>query len=121
MDQERIWDNLYKNRLIWKMETMSLPNVLKGKKVLELGCGSGKTLKAIIKQGPKSLIAIDYSEEAIEGCKKILKNKVNLIKSDARNLPFQDNSFDSVICFYILNNSIKVIFIFYSGNRSTRL
>ena len=48
--QEYIWNELYKNRLSWKKETKGLPNIIKGKDVLELGAGNGKTLRAIIKQ-----------------------------------------------------------------------
>jgi len=60
-NQESIWDNLYKRNLTWKKETI-LPNILQNKSVLELGVGTGKTLHSIIRQNPKSITAIDFSE-----------------------------------------------------------
>ncbi len=40
----------------------------KGKDVLEVGCGTGETAYAIAMAGARSVLAIDYSEEAIKGC-----------------------------------------------------
>jgi 2-polyprenyl-3-methyl-5-hydroxy-6-metoxy-1,4-benzoquinol methylase len=40
----------------------------KDKDVLEVGCGTGETAYAIAMAGARSVLAIDYSEEAIKGC-----------------------------------------------------
>lgn len=106
MNQERLWNKLYSNKLEWKKETASLPKILKNKKVLELGVGTGKTLISILKQKPKSVTAIDFSQTALDKIPKIIKEKANIIKADAKSLPLEDNSFDVVICYYVLNNSI---------------
>src|SRR4030065_354436 len=39
-----------------------------GKDVLEVGCGTGETAYATAKAGARTVLAIDYSEEAIKGC-----------------------------------------------------
>ncbi len=105
-NQEEIWDNEYKkddNK--WKKENIFLPNMMKYKDVLELGVGNGKTLASILKQNPKSVTAIDFSQEAIDICKvKIRNNSVSLIKSDIKCLPFRRETFDVIVCYYILNN-----------------
>ena len=102
--QESIWSKLYKERLGWKKETISLPNILKGKSVLELGAGTGKTLKSILKQSPRKIVAIDFSEEALTKAKELIKSdKVEFIKADL--LEFQsDEKFDVIVCYYLLNN-----------------
>lgn len=41
----------------------------KGKRVLEVGCGTGETAYAIASAGAKEVLAIDYSENAIESGK----------------------------------------------------
>lgn len=104
--QEEIWDNLYKSGNKWNKEAQNIPDILKGKKVLEIGVGNGKTLKAIIKQKPKTVVAIDFSSEALEISKKLF-TKVKFIKADVKNLPFSDNEFDVIICYYVLNNLLK--------------
>ena len=106
MNQEKIWDDLYEH-LTWKKETVDLPSIMKGKKVLELGVGNGKTLISILKQKPSEVYGIDSSIKAIEKSKIIFGDKVNLIVGDAKDLPFSNNSFDVVIAYYILDNSIR--------------
>ena len=106
MGQEKIWNKLYEH-LTWKKETITLPNILKGKKVLELGVANGKTLVSILRQKPSEVYGIDFSGKAVEKSKGVFGDKVNLIVGDAKDLPFEDNSFDVVIAYYIINNSIK--------------
>lgn len=103
--QERIWDSLYKRNLTWKKETISLPKILKNKEVLEVGVGTGKTLLSIIRQNPKSVTAIDFSEEVISSAKKALASKweVNFLKADITSIT-PNKKFDVVVCYYILNN-----------------
>ena len=98
--QEAIWNDLYSKKLTWKKETISLKNILTGKKVLELGAGNGKTLNAILRQKPKEITAIEISGEAI---KRIKGLNVKLIKEDF--LKFKTNDkFEVVVCYYFLNN-----------------
>lgn len=104
--QEKIWNLEYSNSLSWKRDSI-LPPILEGKSVLELGVGTGKTLKAILKQKPKKVTAIDISSEAIILCKKDFSlPNVHIQKANALNLPFKEE-FDVVVCYYILNNLLK--------------
>jgi len=107
MGQREIWNELYAGNLTWKKETIDLPNILRGKRVLELGVGNGKTLISILKQKPSNVQAIDFSIKAIEKARKIFGDNVTLLKADAKNIPFPDNLFDVVVVYYVLNNSIK--------------
>ena len=107
MKQRDVWNKLYAGNLTWKKETIDLPQVMKGKKVLELGMGNGKTLISILKQKPSQVYGIDFSGKAVEKSKGVFGDKVNLIVGDTKDLPFEDESFDVVVAYYILNNSIK--------------
>lgn len=105
MEQEKYWDEVYRLGNSWKKETLNLPKIFKSKKVLELGVGNGKTLKSILRQKPKMVCAIDISGEAIKMAKNLYeKESVDILKSDVTKLPFEDNSFDIVVCYYVLNN-----------------
>lgn len=105
--QEPIWNKLYKGRLSWKKETRNLPNLLRGGAVLELGVGNGKTLQAIVKQNPKSITAIDFSEEAINKAKELFKeDKILFLKRGITSLKFKEE-FDVVVCYYVLNNLLE--------------
>ena len=66
----------------------------KGKKVLDVGCGTGLFAYSAAKKGAK-VLAIDYAEEAIEIAKKTYKHK-NLIfeKNEASNVK---GTFDIIV------------------------
>ncbi len=70
--------------------------------------GNGKTLKGILNQNPKGVTAIDFSQEAINivNSNNSFK-KVRFIKSDVRELPFKDKSFDIVFVYFTLNNLLR--------------
>ena len=104
--QQEVWDTYYR-RTRWKKESVRLPQVLHGKRVLELGVGNGKTLRSMLRQKPFSITAIDISGEAIKLCKKAFGDSVELLQADATTLPFADASFDVVVCYYILNNVLQ--------------
>lgn len=78
-----------------------------GKKVLDIGCGSGDYLFEI-----KGMIAdgcgIDYTDKAIEAaCSKKglnLVENLKFIKADAQKMPFEDGSFDLVYSFSTLSS-----------------
>ncbi len=104
MNQSLIWDKIY-GISEWRKETRTLNKMLKDKKVLELGVGNGKTLIAIHRQHPKEIYAIDFSQKAIEICKeKFAHDDINFEKMDLKELKFEDESFDAVVCYYVLNN-----------------
>lgn len=104
-NQERIWDELYESKLTWHYDAEFSGDV-KGKRVLELGVGTGKTLRALIKKDPKEIIAIDFSAKAVTESKNLESYKVKVIRADATDLPFEDK-FDVIVCNYVLNNMLE--------------
>ncbi len=67
--------------------------------VLDAGCGTGAVLELLSKKYPdKEYTGIDISEKMIEvASKKGLKN-ARFVRGDCENLPFENESFDTVIC-----------------------
>ncbi len=80
---------------------------LKGKRVLELGCGNGKTAAALVRSG-EEIVAVDYSRKGLEACRRGLTyNNLLLVEADVRNLPFTDATFDQVVAFHVLGHLLK--------------
>jgi len=73
---------------------------LENKKVLEVGSGRGGGASFIARYyHPESMTGLDFSSSAIKLSNKIHSNVSNLqfIQGDAENLPFDNNTFDTVI------------------------
>ena len=80
-------------------------NITKNAKVLEVGCGEGRSIKDILPI-TKNITGIDIDIEAIEKTKKIFKNysKIKMLVMDGTNLSFENNSFDYVLCMTTFAN-----------------
>jgi SAM-dependent methyltransferase len=94
--------------MIWGGTTHDLPDLSLRSRVLELGCGNGKTLIAMIQRG-WDVTAIDFASPAI-----ILSRKVvgcvthgHVMVADARYLPFKNNSFDAVFAMHVIGHMHK--------------
>jgi len=72
---------------------------IRGKKVLDYGCGSGLNLEWL-SFGAKKVVGIDLSEKSLKIAKKIVLEKkldnVELISMDCEKLEFPENSFDVI-------------------------
>lgn len=98
------WDNDYKNRgPLWGGGLPSLPDLPSGSKVLELGCGNGKTLSAALRC-PWIIAAIDISVEAVKLARIGSPERVDFLVADACLLPFGDRAFDAVFAFHVVGH-----------------
>ncbi len=72
---------------------------LEGKRVLEIGCGTGYLLRAFLQWGahPEDIFGIDLLQERIDQARKLCPHGVHLECGDAVGLGFPDASFDLVI------------------------
>ncbi len=77
----------------------------KGQRVLELGCGNGKTLEQLLALGAE-VHAIDFSSSAVEICQKRFGVDVNVMVADVKELPFPDGFFDGMLAVHVLNHLI---------------
>lgn len=72
---------------------------LKGKKVLEVGCGRGAGAFFLAKTfSPEEIKGVDLSSENITVANKLYQHhNLSYLQGDSENLPFADNSFDVII------------------------
>src|SRR5579872_4398287 len=72
--------------------------------VLDVGCGEGFVLSSFkANKIGKKLEGVDYSEQAVRVGKK-LHPYLDLKKGNIYKLPYDDNSFDLVICIEVLEH-----------------
>jgi len=80
---------------------LKLAGNLKGKTILDAGCGYGRLMKKFSKHTEK-VVGIDISGEMLKEAKKYLGDNSRLHKGSITNLPFKDRLFDIVICDRVL-------------------
>ncbi|WP_368996406.1 demethylmenaquinone methyltransferase [Caldifermentibacillus hisashii] len=118
----RVFENIYQqydkmNSIIsfrqhirWRKDTMKQMNVQKGKKALDVCCGTADWTiamsKAIGENG--EVIGLDFSENMLKvGREKLVKEHIHnakLVQGNAMELPFPDNSFEYVTIGFGLRN-----------------
>ncbi len=84
--------------LFSKWRKIYIPN-LKGK-VLEIGVGTGKNLKYY--SNNVELTAIDINQGMLNKAIKESKRNYKLLQMDAQDLKFKENTFDYVLCTFVL-------------------
>ncbi len=69
-------------------------------RLLDIGCGEGDLLKLLQDSTEQrfELNGIDISENALEKAKRRLKDDVVFLQGDSEHLPFDDSSFDVIVC-----------------------
>ena len=75
--------------------------VEKSMKILDVGCGYGRTLKELYDNGYRNLIGIDFSSKMIERANSSYPD-ISFKISEGNKLDFEDNSIDCVILLAVL-------------------
>jgi ubiquinone/menaquinone biosynthesis C-methylase UbiE len=82
-----------------------------GKKVLDMGCGSGRYTIALAKAGAGHVTGIDLDKKSFRRAEEWCRQKefpVEFHEGNFHNLPFEDNSFDFVFCNGTLHHSSSI-------------
>ncbi|NTU74068.1 class I SAM-dependent methyltransferase [Candidatus Roizmanbacteria bacterium] len=117
-----IYKQYHENRVHASNDITELPAVLKllgdirGKRVLDLGCGLGKHSKAFSKRGA-IVTGIDVSENMLDICKKTCCTKGTFIRSSYEEVNFPAESFDIVNASLSIHYSNKLDKVFNNINK----
>jgi SAM-dependent methyltransferase len=101
--QIRYWDRVANEkcfshplRVDWLAEYSN-----KQARILDYGCGYGRTLAELSEAGFENLVGVDFSEQML-GRAQIAVTHAGLIRNDGHTLPFKNESFDAVLLFAVL-------------------
>ena len=108
------WDRDYRRRgRRWAGESRDLPGLETCTRVLEAGCGDGKTLRSLARlcqtppgEGDPLLVGLDLSRAALHLCARDLAGSpgIHLACADAARMPFAGSSFDAVLLIHLLGH-----------------
>lgn len=79
------------------------PELKKGSRILDLGCGTGKHLHQLLSKYPNSeIIGIDQSKDMLGFVNRSIVDSVEVIHESYSKDSFEKNSFDLILCSYSL-------------------
>lgn len=70
-------------------------------RILDYGCGYGRTLAEMAQAGYQNVVGVDFSEAMLARCRREFP-RVSLIRNDGCTLPFESDSLDAVLLFATL-------------------
>ncbi len=70
-------------------------------RILDYGCGYGRTLTELSGAGYENIVGMDFSETMLRRCRSEVPRS-KLIRNDGRDLPLKAGSFDAVLLFAVL-------------------
>lgn len=89
---------------LWDSEKIIFHKYIeKNNKILDIGCGAGRTTINLFKEGYTSITGLDVAENLLNYAKSYSESNnlnINFILGDATNLNFPNNTFDAVIFSY---------------------
>jgi 2-polyprenyl-3-methyl-5-hydroxy-6-metoxy-1,4-benzoquinol methylase len=81
------------------------PESLRGARVLEVGSGAGRFTEVLARTGA-SVVSCDYSSAVDANYKNNgHQSNVHILQADLYDLPFDDESFDFVLCYGVLQHT----------------
>ena len=76
---------------------------LRGRRVLDLGCGTGRLSAALAEQGIARVWGVDASAEMLAVAREKLPASVGLKQARAEELPFRDGWFDRAVMWLVVH------------------
>jgi len=103
-------DRLYRQARFFESTVFGSIDFSKANRILEVGCGVGAQTEILLEKFPHlHIVGIDISDSQLKRARAqlqsaIKKGRLELIKSSADDLPFEDNSFDAAFSTWFLEH-----------------
>ncbi len=103
LQQFSYWDRVaHEKRFSHPLRTDWLSPYLKPRsRILDYGCGYGRTLAELSRAGYENIIGVDFSAGMLARCRGQAPQS-KLIRNDGRSIPLQTESCDAVLLFAVL-------------------
>ena len=75
-----------------------------GKRVLDAGCGTAYGTRMLASAGAAQVTGVDRATSVLDAAREHCPPEVELVTGDVRALPFEDRSFDLVVCFEVIEH-----------------
>lgn len=75
-----------------------------GRRVLDAGCGVGYGCEMLLSAGAAEVVGIDNSSAALELARSSVSGSVRWELGNVASLPYDDDSFDVVVCFEVIEH-----------------
>jgi len=74
------------------------------RRVLDAGCGMAYGSALLADAGATTVTGVDLAEDVILAARAAVGGRVDLHAGDVRSLPFEDDAFDLVVCFEVIEH-----------------
>lgn len=75
-----------------------------GKRVLDAGCGVGYGSAMLARAGAEEVVGVDVAEAVVEVAREQEAPGINFTVGDVRDLDMEDDRFDLVVCFEVIEH-----------------
>lgn len=75
-----------------------------GKRILDAGCGLAYGTKMLAQAGAEEVVGVDLASAALDSVRPDMPANARLEVGDIRELPHEDNTFDLVVCFEVIEH-----------------
>ncbi|HQB20255.1 MAG TPA: class I SAM-dependent methyltransferase [Bacteroidales bacterium] len=108
VSQKKVWNQIAYDKEFTTPLHLELiePYLHKNSSILDVGCGYGRTLNELYKNGYTELFGIDFSEKMIERAQQQFPF-LNVKVQQQQEIDFPNNSFDAVFLFAVLTCIIE--------------
>lgn len=76
------------------------------RRVLDAGCGMAYGTAMLAEAGAREVVGVDLAEEVLSTVREQVPSGVRLERADLRELPFDEGSFDLVVCFEVIEHIV---------------
>jgi ubiquinone/menaquinone biosynthesis C-methylase UbiE len=86
-----------------QLDEFARRHAVRGKRVLELGCGPGRAAAALASRHGALVTALDASPAMLAAARERVPDGVELVEGRAESLPFDDERFDAVLANFVVH------------------
>lgn len=96
LDQARLIEVEQVSRYLWAAQ------MARDRRVLDAGCGTGHGSRLLADGGAREVIGVDLATSVLAMARRGMPESVRLQAGDLRKLEFEDDRFDLVLCFEVI-------------------